>query len=150
MEQKKIGAFIAELRREAGMTQEGLGNLIGVTNKTVSRWENGNYMPDIALLKELCQAFQISINELVSGERLDDENFRQKADENMILSFDQMKKIRKEKCISDFFCGAGTGILVSTLYAPDNMRKFIVGLTALAMIGIGWYFRWKYHKFLGL
>ncbi|WP_282750322.1 hypothetical protein [Emergencia timonensis] len=107
-------------------------------------------MPDIVLMKELCDVFQININELLSGERLSNENFRQKAEENIILSFDQIKNVRKEKCISDLFCGAGTGILVSTLYAPDGTRKLIVGIAALAMIGIGWYFRSKYHKFIGL
>lgn len=150
MDQKRIGRFIAQLRKEAAMTQEELGSAIGVTNKTISRWENGNYMPDIVLMKELCDVFQININELLSGERLSNENFRQKAEENIILSFDQIKNVRKEKCISDLFCGAGTGILVSTLYAPDGTRKLIVGIAALAMIGIGWYFRSKYHKFIGL
>lgn len=150
MDQKGIGRFIAQLRKEAAMTQEELGSAIGVTNKTISRWENGNYMPDIVLMKELCDVFQININELLSGERLSNENFRQKAEENIILSFDQIKNVRKEKCISDLFCGAGTGILVSTLYAPDGTRKLIVGIAALAMIGIGWYFRSKYHKFIGL
>lgn len=53
MDQVKIGKFIAELRRENQMTQEALGEKIGVTNKTISRWENGNYMPDIEMLQLL-------------------------------------------------------------------------------------------------
>ncbi len=137
MDQKKIGGFIAALRKEAGMTQEELGNQIGVTNKTISRWENGNYLPDIAIMKDLCSVFQISINELLCGERISNEDYRKKADENIIISMEQLKKIRKGKGISDFFCGAGTGILTSTLYAPDNTRKLVVGLIALLMIGIG-------------
>ncbi|SCJ53302.1 transcriptional repressor DicA [uncultured Eubacterium sp.] len=148
MDQKKIGDFIAALRKEAGMTQQELGKIIGVTNKTISRWENGNYLPDIVLMKELSNFFQISINELLSGERISDEDYRKKADENIIVSIDQMKKIRKGKSISDFFCGAGTGILTSTLYAPDNTRKLVVGLIGLIMIGIGWYFRSSYHKII--
>ena len=51
MDQIKIGRFIAALRRQAGLTQEALGEKLGVTNKTVSRWENGNYMPDIEMLQ---------------------------------------------------------------------------------------------------
>ena len=63
MDQKRIGRFIAQLRKEAAMTQEELGSAIGVTNKTISRWENGNYMPDIVLMKELCDVFRlISMN----------------------------------------------------------------------------------------
>lgn len=50
MDQAKVGKFIAQLRKEQGLTQEALGERLGVTNKTVSRWENGNYMPDIELL----------------------------------------------------------------------------------------------------
>ena len=80
----KIGKFIAELRRKNGLTQEALGEKLGVTNKTISRWENGNYMPDIEMLQLLAREFKVSVNELLSGERLSDEDFKQKADENVI------------------------------------------------------------------
>lgn len=146
MDQKQIGEFIAQLRKEKGLTQAELGECVGVTNKTVSRWENGNYMPDISLLKTLSEVLDVTINELLSGGKLSDKNFREKAEENIIQSFDKMKAIRKEKRISDFFCGAGTGILASTLYSPDNTRRLLVGIAALIMIGIGWYFRSKYDK----
>ena len=56
MDQVKVGKFIAALRKEQGLTQEALGQRLGVTNKTVSRWENGNYMPDIELLIPLGEA----------------------------------------------------------------------------------------------
>lgn len=84
MNQIKIGKFIAELRRQAGLTQEALGEKIGVTNKTVSRWENGNYMPDIEILQLLAQEFNVSIHELLIGEKMSGEESRQKADENII------------------------------------------------------------------
>lgn len=83
MDQIKIGKFIAWLRREANLTQEELGAELGVTNKTISRWENGNYMPDIEMLKLLSDRFHVSINELLSGEKLNDINFREKADFNL-------------------------------------------------------------------
>lgn len=91
MDQIKIGRFIAALRRQAGLTQEALGEKLGVTNKTVSRWENGNYMPDIEMLQLLGKEFQVSINELLAGERLADEDFRRAADEN-ILSVSNSKE----------------------------------------------------------
>lgn len=84
MDQIKIGKFISQLRREAGMTQEELGEKIGVTNKTVSRWETGTYMPDIEKLMLLSEIFSVSINELLCGERLSDGEFRQRADENIV------------------------------------------------------------------
>ena len=84
MDQVKVGKFIAQLRKEQGFTQEELGQKIGVTNKTVSRWENGNYMPDIELLIPLGEALGVSVTELLAGERLSDEQFRKQADENLV------------------------------------------------------------------
>lgn len=84
MDQIKTGKFISQLRREAGMTQEELGEKIGVTNKTVSRWETGVYMPDIEKLMLLGGIFSVSINELLCGRRLSDGEFRERADENVV------------------------------------------------------------------
>lgn len=84
MDQVKIGKFIAELRRRDGLTQEQLGEKIGVTNKTISRWENGNYMPNIEMLQLLGKVFSVSINELLAGQFLTDEEFRKTADENIL------------------------------------------------------------------
>lgn len=84
MDQAKVGKFIAQLRKERGLTQEALGQKLGVTNKTVSRWENGNYMPDIELLIPLGEVLGVSVNELLAGERLSDEQFRERADQNVV------------------------------------------------------------------
>lgn len=84
MDQKKVGTFIASLRREKGMTQEALGERLGVTNKTISRWENGNYMPDIGLLLPLAETLDTSVNELLSGERLTETAYREKAEEHLV------------------------------------------------------------------
>lgn len=84
MDQVKIGKFIAKLRRDAELTQEALGEMIGVTNKTISRWENGNYIPDIEMFQILAETFGVGINELLAGQRLTDEEYRKKADENIV------------------------------------------------------------------
>lgn len=84
MDQEKVGKFMGELRRERGLTQEELGEKLGVTNKTVSRWETGKYMPDIDKLLELAGLLGVSVNELLSGERLETrEKLAEKADENL-------------------------------------------------------------------
>ncbi|MBQ5667277.1 MAG: helix-turn-helix transcriptional regulator [Oscillospiraceae bacterium] len=70
MDQIRTGKLIASLRKEKGYTQEELGRRLGVSNKTVSRWENGNYMPDIETLRLLSKEFSVSIEELLDGERL--------------------------------------------------------------------------------
>ena len=85
MDQDKIGKFICAMRKRKGMTQEQLGERLGVTNKTVSRWETGKYMPDIDKLRELSAILGISINELLAGEQIEDAtSFVKKADENLI------------------------------------------------------------------
>jgi len=97
MNQIKTGKFIAELRHSEGMTQEKLGQEIGVTNKTISRWETGNYMPDMEMLKLLSEIFHVSINELLCGEKLSDADFREKADLNIIFAFRESSFSLKER-----------------------------------------------------
>ena len=76
MNQIKTGKFIAALRKEKGMTQEQLGERLCVTNKTISRWENGNYMPNVEMMSLLSKEFGVSINEIIAGERLGTEDFK--------------------------------------------------------------------------
>lgn len=101
MDQVKVGMFIAVLRKERGLTQEALGRELGVTNKTVSRWENGNYMPDIELLIPLGEALGVGVNELLAGERLSDEQFRKQADENLVEAVRESSFSIKER--TEFF-----------------------------------------------
>lgn len=69
MDQKKIGGFIRELRNEKGLTQEQLSEVFGVTNRSISRWENGVNMPDFDLVIALAKYFDVDIEELLNGER---------------------------------------------------------------------------------
>lgn len=70
MDQAKTGRFLASLRRQAGWTQQALGERLGVTNKTVSRWERGNTMPDVEMLGLLAEIYAVTVEELLRGERL--------------------------------------------------------------------------------
>ena len=83
MDTIKIGNFLAELRKEQGLTQEALGEKLGVTNKTVSRWENGNYLPPVEMLQELSKLYSVNINEILCGERIAEENYQAKAEETI-------------------------------------------------------------------
>lgn len=69
MDQKKIGSFLKKLRNEKGITQEHLAEQFGVSSRTVSRWENGNNMPDISILVEISQFYDVDIREIIDGER---------------------------------------------------------------------------------
>ena len=84
MNQEKIGMFISELRKEKNMTQEQLAQKLNVTDKAVSKWENGRCMPDISLLKMLCDELDITVNELLTGSRISKEDYNRVADENLI------------------------------------------------------------------
>ena len=86
MDQYKIGRFIAEKRKQKNMTQEALGEKVGVTNKTVSRWETGRYMPDLDTIPVLCAELGITVNELLCAEHLD-EDYKKQADENIMDVF---------------------------------------------------------------
>ena len=97
MDQIKIGKFIAALRKEKGLTQEQLGEKLGVTNKTISRWENDNYTPDVEMLALLSKEFGVSINELISGERLLAEDFKKAADNNLVAALNNSTFTLKEK-----------------------------------------------------
>lgn len=101
MNKIKIGEFIASLRKEQNMTQLDLANKLGITDRAVSKWENGRGMPDLSLIKPLCDALSITVNELFCGEKIDKELFTEKAEENIVntLSFSE-KKIRKTKVVS--------------------------------------------------
>ena len=84
MNQDKIGRFIAECRLEKGFTQIELARQLNVTNQAISKWENGRCMPELEIIEKLCKILGISINELLSGERLNEENYQDKLEENII------------------------------------------------------------------
>ncbi len=84
MDQIKIGQFIASLRRENGLTQAQLAGKLNITDRAVSKWENGKCLPDSSIMLELCSILGISVNELLSGERVKPEKAPQTAEENLI------------------------------------------------------------------
>ena len=97
MDMVKIGQFLSELRRGQGLTQEQLGEELGVTNKTVSRWETGAYLPPVEMLQLLSQKYGITINEILSGERLNAEGYKEKAEENIASALENSAFTLKEK-----------------------------------------------------
>ena len=92
MNQEKIGKFISELRKEKNLTQEQLAEKIGVTSKSISRWENGKTMPDVSLFEPLCKELNITINELLSGKRIDKKEYQEKFEENVINTINYANK----------------------------------------------------------
>lgn len=85
MNQKKIGTFIAKCRKRKKLTQLELAEKLGVTDRSISNWENGVCLPDASLYILLCDILQISINELFAGEFVCDENYKNVADDNLLI-----------------------------------------------------------------
>ena len=113
MDIQKIGVFLSELRKEKNLTQDELGEQIGVTNKTVSRWENGNYLPPVEIIQILSKFYDVSINEILNGERINDSDYKKVSEENVKSALNRTNVIiRKQKKIMNWIIA----IIVALLY----------------------------------
>lgn len=123
MEAKKIGAFIAAQRKEMQLTQKQLGEELGISDKTVSKWECGNGLPDIAIMLPLCRLLQINVNELLSGERLTQDAYHRKAEENM-MNLMQDYENEKKGTVRQIVTGAAwIAALIVVLIWPANITN---------------------------
>lgn len=94
MNQKAIGTFIAACRKDKGLTQMQLAEKLNITNRAVSKWENGKSLPDASIMLDLCAILGITVNELLSGERIPMEEYQQKAEQNLVNL--QEKKVQAQ------------------------------------------------------
>ena len=136
MDMKKIGAFLKELRNEKGMTQEQLGERIGVSNKTISRWETGNYMPPVDCLNILSGIYDISINEILAGERVSGEVFTKIAEQNITVTLKELEKDcqnfeKKMECI--LAVTSLLTIIIIILLPMETIKDVIVMILVVAV-----------------
>lgn len=96
MNQIKIGEFITQLRKEKNMTQKELADRLNVTDRAISNWENGRRMPDVSLFKPLCETLNITVNELLSGEKIPEKKLKKTSDEMLIRTLKKNKKVKKK------------------------------------------------------
>lgn len=125
MNQEKIGKFIAECRKSKNLTQSKLAEYLGVTDRSVSNWENGKNMPDLSLFKPLCEILDITINELLSGEKLEKEDYQEKFEENIVNTISHTDK--KNKYISKISVLFGFGIIFTAVIS-------LISLTVITAI----------------
>ena len=97
MDQEKIGRLIAECRKEKKMTQVELADKLRVTDKSVSKWENGKCLPDVSLYKDLCNILGITLNEFFVGEKIKEEKFKEQADMNLFNALENSSFTLNEK-----------------------------------------------------
>lgn len=99
MNQEKIGKFIAYCRKEKNMTQEELAQKLHLTDKAISKWENGRCLPDLSILEPLSKTLDVSINEILSGEKIKEEELKDHTDKNIIdvvnYSDEKIKRIKR-------------------------------------------------------
>ena len=139
MNQEKIGKFIAECRKEQNYTQAVLAEKLGITDRAISKWENGKSMPDASIMLELCDLLKISVNELLTGEHIAMENYKEKAEENLIELQEKKDKAQKSLLRTELVWLA-IAILLSPVhfainyYYPNNSGTGVGGL--IAIIGI--------------
>ena len=95
MNQIKIGKFIAECRKNSNLTQMQLAEKLNITDRAISKWENGKAMPDSSIMLDLCKELKISVNELLSGEMIDMKNYNKMAEENLFELNESNEKKKK-------------------------------------------------------
>lgn len=134
MEQEKIGKFIAQQRKEKQLTQKQLGEALGISDKTVSKWETEHGLPDISMIMPLCEILDINVNELLSGEHLTQDTYNEKAEENIMNlmkdSEEQKRRNVKDIIASIVLIVGSVGFflslqLASTTSIIDNIIHFI-------------------------
>ena len=141
MNQERIGKFIAKCRKDKKMTQQELAEKLGVTDKSIGNWENGRNMPDLSLFKPLCDELDITINELLSGERLKKEEYQEKFEENIINTIDYSSKkiniIRNNLGIVLLVLGILISFTAMTMFASESSWGSIYSVLGVIISLIG-------------
>lgn len=135
MDQKKIGRFIAENRKLKKMTQVELAEKLGVSDRSVSKWENGRCMPDLSLFEPLCEELGITINEFLSGEKIKKEEYQEELEKNIVNTIDySQKQVDGQKRKVSYILMI-TGMLISfsafMLFSPENSWISLYSITGI-------------------
>ena len=141
MNQIIIGRFISQKRREINLTQEQLGEKLGVSHKSISKWETGKCMPDYSVIEPLCQALNISISELLDGEENEKESIRLYDNEQMLNMIERVQRLEKQSWmfigIILIAMGIATQALSGTISGTvfkDFISGFLAGFSAVEVL----------------
>ena len=114
MDQAKTGRFIAARRKELGLTQRQLAEKLSISDKTVSKWECGGGLPEVGLMLPLCGELGVSVNELLAGRRVEETEYKEQAEANMMDLVRQNQENKKRMALS-VICGSVTVVAVVAL-----------------------------------
>jgi transcriptional regulator with XRE-family HTH domain len=134
MEQIKIGKFIAACRKENNMTQAQLAEKLSITDRAVSKWENGKGMPDSSIMLNLCNELGITVNELLCGEKITMEEFNEKAEKKLIEL--KRKEELSNKVLIKIAClfGATMSLFYFGLGVADIVTRNILLIVSMVML----------------
>ena len=139
MDQAKIGKFIQTIRKERNLTQKEVADKLNISDKTVSKWETGNGLPEVGLMLPLCKLLGISVNELLSGERLDEKQYFKRAEMN-IMSLMNEKIYAKKKtiilviiAISVLLCSLALCIVASEIEMATWIRAILIVIATVSL-----------------
>ena len=143
MNQEKIGSFIAQRRKDKKLTQAKLASYLGISDRTISKWERGKGLPDPMYMLELCQILDISVNELLTGEFIEERNYQQKAEDNLLIMAKQEVKQTKKMFFYENVIGIGSTIIfailifMSVYFVENSVLKVILFILSFIFLIIG-------------
>ena len=152
MDLEKTGELLSRLRKECGMTQKQVAEKLQISDRTVSKWERGKSMPDASIMLELCEILGITVNELLSGERIKMEDYKKKAEENLIELQAKKEKAQKDfdflsKILIPVFLLFFVLNMVLNFYFPEKNYNGLLGFASFiiaVMFFVAWFF--KYYE----
>lgn len=143
MEQVKIGKFIANKRKEQGLTQLQLAEKLGITDRAVSKWETGKSLPDASLMPELCKLLKITINDLLCGEVVSVENYNEKAEKALLEMVKKEEMQNKKLMMYENVIGFGSTlsfliqVLVAVFFVKNTTAQILLFILAFAFLIVG-------------
>ena len=141
MDLEKIGKFIAKTRKDANLTQEQLAEKLGITYKAVSKWECGKGLPDASIMVELCKILKITVNDLLSGEKVGEIEYQEKLEQNIIDTIDytdkKVSKKNKNIAMMIMFGGLFLTFIAFTIFPSESSWGSIYSIIGLVISLIG-------------
>lgn len=142
MDQIKTGKFIAAMRKEKELTQRQLADMLGISDKTVSKWETGKGMPEVSLMIPLCDILGITVNEMLTGDRLDDSGYKIHAEENIMKLINEKQENKKKIILATIVCfitlvSSITLIMVAGIFQMQEWVRILLIIIGFIVIILG-------------
>lgn len=138
MDYKKIGLFIANERKKLGLTQAKLAEKIFVSEKTVSKWETGKGIPETNCLQKLCEVLNVSINELLNGERVSKEDYKEKAEKKLVELKNENEFLTKTALKCEIIIGVlgiifGVSLILGASYLIEYTSHMVLAIVLMVL-----------------